>query len=196
MTPTEKYTMSVVRQRVDRTALDYYGDAAAQGRTGIINAMKAALAANEATPDTYPTASDGHVQLTWAQVQYYLLEGVLTSDTEAQSKAAEKGFDWQNRDITGAVTEVTLDQVLTAAYIPALDGSSATLDSLCTDMVLQGLRLRRKADNVGTVTKYDLDGKLVAGGWGAIEAQVYWDLETEDLVVAGDAFAGDLCVLT
>ena len=39
MTPTEKYTMSVVRQRVDRTALDYYGDAAAQGRTGIINAM-------------------------------------------------------------------------------------------------------------------------------------------------------------
>ena len=196
MTPTEKYTMSVVRQRVDRTALDYYGDAAAQGRTGIINAMKAALAANEATPDTYPTASDGHVQLTWAQVQYYLLEGVLTSDTEAQSKATEKGFDWQNRDITGAVTEVTLDQVLTAAYIPALDGSSATLDSLCTDVVLQGLRLRRKADNVGTVTKYDLDGKLVAGGWGAIEAQVYWDLETEDLVVAGDAFAGDLCVLT
>lgn len=196
MTPTEKYTMSVVRQRVDRTALDYYGDAAAQGRTGIINAMKAALAANETSPDTYPTASDGHVQLTWAQVQYYLLEGVLTSDTEAQSKATEKGFDWQNRDITGAVTEVTLDQVLTAAYIPALDGSSATLDSLCTDVVLQGLRLRRKADNVGTVTKYDLDGKLVAGGWGAIEAQVYWDLETEDLVVAGDAFAGDLCVLT
>ena len=191
MTPTEKYTMSVVRQRVDRTALDYYGDAAAQGRTGIINAMKAALAANESTPNTYPTASDGHVQLTWYQVQYYLLEGILTSDTEAQSQATAKGFDWQSRDITGAATEVTLDQVLTAAYIPALDGSSA----LCTDVVLQGLRLRRKADNVGTVTKYDLDGKLVSGGWGAIEAQVYWDLETEDLVVTGEPFAGDLCVM-
>lgn len=195
MTPTEKYTMSVVRQRVDRTALDYYGDAAAQGRTGIINAMKAALAANESTPNTYPTASDGHVQLTWYQVQYYLLEGILTSDTEAQSQATAKGFDWQSRDITGAVTEVTLDQVLTAAYIPALDGSSATLDALCTDVVLQGLRLRRKADNVGTVTKYDLDGKLVSGGWGAIEAQVYWDLEAEDLVVTGEPFAGDLCVM-
>lgn len=195
MTPTEKYTMSVVRQRVDRTALDYYGDAAAQGRTGIINAMKAALAANESTPNTYPTASDGHVQLTWYQVQYYLLEGILTSDTEAQSQATAKGFDWQSRDITGATTEVTLDQVLTAAYIPALDGSSATLDALCTDVVLQGLRLRRKADNVGTVTTYDLDGKLVTGGWAAFEAQVYWDLETEDLVVTGDPFAGDLCVM-
>ena len=62
-------------------------------------------------------------------------------------------------------------------------------------MVLQGLRLRRKADNVGTVTKYDLDGKLVSGGWGAIEAQAYWDLETEDLVVTGEPFAGDLCVM-
>ena len=195
MTPTEKYTMSVVRQRVDRTALDYYGDAAAQGRTGIINAMKAALAANESTPNTYPTASDGHVQLTWYQVQYYLLEGILTSDTEAQSQATAKGFDWQSRDITGAVTEVTLDQVLTAAYIPALDGSSATLDALCTDVVLQGLRLRRKADNVGTVTTYDLDGKLVTGGWAAFEVQVYWDLETQDLVVRGEPFAGDLCVM-
>ena len=196
MTPTEKYTMSVVRQRVDRTALDYYGDAAAQGRLDITAAMKAALAANESAPDTYPTAEDGHVQLTWHQVQYYLLEKVLTSDTEAQAKAAEKGFDWQDRDITGAASAVTLDQVLTAAYIPALDGSSATLDSLWTDVVLQSLRLRRKADKVGTVTKYDLDGKLVAGGWGAIEAQVYWDLETQDLVVRGDPFAGDLCVLT
>lgn len=196
MTPKEKYTMAVVRQRVDRTALDYYGDAAAQGRLDITAAMKAALAANESAPDTYPTAEDGHVELTWHQVQYYLLEKVLTSDAEAQAKAAEKGFDWQDRDITGAASAVTLDQVLTAAYIPALDGSSATLDSLCTDVVLQSLRLRRKADNVGTVTTYDLDGKLVAGGWGAIEAQVYWDLETEDLVVRGDPFAGDLCVLT
>lgn len=196
MTPKTKYTMSVVRQRVGRTALDYFGDAAAAGRTGIINAMKAALAANESAAGTYPTAPDGHVQLTWHQVQYYLLEGVLAADTEAQAKAAEKGFDWQDRDITGAVSEVTLDQVLTAAYIPALDGSSATLDSLCTDVVLQALRLRRKADNAGTVTKYDLDGQLVTGAWAVFEAQVYWDLETEDLVVSGpDPFAGDVCVM-
>ena len=197
LTPTAKYTMSMLRQRVQRTALDYYGDsAAAQGRTGIVNAMKSALEANETTPGTYPTATDGHVQLTWYQVQYYLLEGVLASDTEAQAKAEEKGFDWQDRDITGAVTEVTLDQVLTAAYIPALDGSSASLDALCTDVVLQGLRLRRKADNAGTVTKYDLDGQLVTGAWAVFEAQVYWDLDTADLVISGpDPFAGDVCVM-
>lgn len=196
MAPTEKYTMSVVRQRVGRTALDYFGDAAAAGRTGIVNAMKAALAANESSAGTYPTATDGHVQLTWHQVQYYLLEGVLAADTEAQAKATEKGFNWQGRDITGAVSEVTLDQVLTAAYIPALDGSSATLDSLCTDEVLQALRLRRRADSAGTVTRYDLDGQLVTGAWAVFEAQVYWDLETEDLVVSGpDPFAGDVCVM-
>lgn len=196
MTPTTKYTMSILRQRVDRTALDYYGKAAAQGRLSITNAMKAALAANENAPGTYPTASDGHVQLTWHQVQYYLLEGILASDVEAQAKAAEKGFDWQSRDITGAVTEVTLDQVLTASYIPALDGSSAALDSLCTDVVLQGLRLRRKAANAGSVAKYDLDGKLVTGGWAVFESQVYWDLDTSDLVISGaNPFAGDLCVL-
>ena len=194
-TPTQKYTLAVLRQRSGRTALDYYGTSAAQGRTGIVNAMKAALAANETTPDTYPTAEDGHVQLTWHQVQYYLLEGVLTSDTEAQSQATAKGFNWQDTVTTGAVTEVTLDQVLTAAYVPALDGSSATLDALCTDTVLQGLKLRRKADGVGEVVQYDLEGKLVSAGWGAMEAQVYWDLDTQDLVVEGDPFAGDVCVM-
>lgn len=195
-TPTEKYSMSVLRMRVDRTALDYYGDSAALGRTGIVNAMKAALAANESAPDTYPTAEDGHVQLTWHQVQYYLLEGVLATDVEAQAKAAEKGFDWQDRDITGAPQTATLDQILAAAYIPALDGSSATLDALCTDAVLQGLRLRRKADGAGEVARYDLDGKLVTGAWAIFESQVYWDLETGDLVVdSPGAFAGDLCIM-
>ena len=120
---------------------------------------------------------------------------MLTSDTEAQSQATAKGFNWQDTVTTGAVTEVTLDQVLTAAYVPALDGSSATLDALCTDTVLQGLKLRRKADGVGEVVQYDLEGKLVSAGWGAIEAQVYWDMDTQDLVVEGDPFAGDVCVM-
>lgn len=195
MTPTTKYSFAALRQRSGRTALDYYGEAAAQGRAGIVNAMKAALAANETTPDTYPTAEDGHVQLTWHQVQYYLLEGVLAPDTEAQSQAAAKGFDWQNTVTTGAVTEVTLDQVLTAAYVPALDGSSATLDALCTDVVLQGLKLRRKVDSAGEVSHYDLEGKLVSAGWGAFESNVYWDLETQELVVEGSPFAGDVCVM-
>lgn len=194
-TPTSKYSMTTLRMRVERTALDYYGASAAAGRTGIVNAMKAALEANESAPGTYPTAEDGHVELTWYQVQYYLLEGVLASDTQAQAQAAAKGFDWQDTVTTGAATQVTLEQVLSAAYIPALDGSSATLDALCTDAVLQGLRLRRKADDAGTVEQYDLEGRLVMGGWAAFEAHVYWDLDTEDLVISGAPFAGDVSVL-
>ncbi len=197
MVPDGRYSMTVLRQRVQRTALDYYGASAAKGRAGIVAAMKKALEANQKESGTYPTAPDGHVQLTWHQVQYFLLESVLASDAEAQSKAKEKGFDWKDRDITGAVTEVTLDQVLAAAYIPALDGSSASLDALCTDAVLQGLRLRRKADNVGAVERYDLDGRLVTGGWAALESQAFWDLDTMDLVVSGpNPFAGDVCVMT
>lgn len=198
ITPKTQYSMATLRARIERTALDYYGSAAAQGRAGIVAAMKAALAANESAPGTYPTGSDGHVQLTWHQVQYYLLEKVLTSDEEARAKAGEKGFNWQDRDITGATSEVTLDQVLTAAYVPALDGSSAALDALCTAQVLQALRLRRKADGVDTVTRYNLDGRLTTGVWAIFESQVYWDLDTEDLVVAcpDAAFAGDVCVLT
>ena len=75
------------------------------------------------------------------------------------------------------------------------DGSSTAFDALCTDAVLQGLRLRRKAAGAGTVERYDLDGKLVMGGWAAFEAHVYWDLDTDDLVISGSAFAGDVSVL-
>ena len=51
-------------------------------------------------------------------------------------------------------------------------------------------------DNTEITSFDDLDGKLVTGAWAIFESQVYWDLETEDLVVRGDPFAGDLCVLT
>lgn len=48
---------------------------------------------------------------------------------------------------------------------------------------------------MGEVAQYDLEGKLVSAGWGAMEAQVYWDLDTQDLVVEGAPFAGDVCVM-
>lgn len=196
MTPTKRACMCQLRQRVNRTALDYYGASAALGRTSITNAMKAALNANTSKPGTYPTAADGHVQLTWNQVQYYILEGVLTTDQAAASKASEKGFNWQDRDTTGAPETATLDAVLTASYVPALGGSTAGLDALCTDLVLQGLRLRRKATGVGTVAKYDLDGIMTMVAWAVMDSQAHWDLDTQDLVVSGGAaFAGDLMVL-
>ena len=86
--------------------------------------------------------------------------------------------------------------MLTASYVPALGGSTAGLDALCTDLVLQGLRLRRKATGAGTVAKYDLDGAMTTAAWAVMDSQAYWDLETQDLVVSGGAtFAGDLMVL-
>lgn len=195
ITPTTAECMYQLRGRTGRTALDYYGDSAALGRTAITNAMIAALAANEAAAGTYPTASDGHVQLTWNQVQDYILTGSLKSDTEAQTALEAVGADWQDTVTVGTVATATLEEVLAAAYVPALGGSSGGLDSLCTAAVLQGLRLRRKADNAGTVTAYDLNGYFVPGFWAAMEDRVYWDLDTSDLVISGDAFAGDVQVV-
>ncbi len=195
ITPVRKAAMCRITQHVDRTALDYYGASAALGRTAITRAVKAALDANKATPGTYPVGPDGHPKLTWAQVQYYILDGVLATDAAARSKAASQGFNWQNRDITGAVTSLTLDDILAAAHIPALGGSSAGLDTICSAAVLQALRLRRKADGVGDVVKYDLDGAFIVNGWGAFGTDVEWDLDTKALVLRSDgAYAGAVLV--
>ncbi len=195
ITPKRTAAMASITQRMDRTALDYYGRSAALGRTAITNAVAAALEANRKQAGTYPVGPDGHPQLTWAQVQYYILEGVLTTDGQAKAAAVSKGFDWQNRDITGAVTSLTLDDILSAAHIPALGGSSAGLDALCTDAVLQALRLRRKADGVGNVSAYDLDGIFIANGWGAFSTTAEWDLAAGDLVLRSDGpYAGAVLV--
>lgn len=194
--PRQSACIGTLHQRVDRTALDYLEQTAAQGRTAITNAVKAALNANSSAPGTYPTAEDGHVQLTWNQVQCYILDGTLLAAEAAASKASEKGFNWQNRDTTGAPETATLDAVLTAAYLPALGGATTGLDNLCTAAVLQGLRLRRKATGVGTVTRYDLDGAMVANTWAAMESRIHWDLETKALVLEGSTpFAGELMVV-
>lgn len=181
---------------MDRTALDYLEQTAAQGRTAITNAVKAALNANSSAPGSYPTAEDGHVQLTWNQVQCYILEGTLLAAEAAAAKASEKGFNWQDRDTTGAPETADLDAVLAAAYLPALGGATTGLDRLCTAAVLRGLRLRRKATGVGTVARYDLDGTMVANTWSAMESRTYWDLETKELVLEGSSpFAGELMVV-
>lgn len=195
MTPKRPAAMCRITQRADRTALDYYGASAAAGRTAITNAAAAALAANRTTPGSYPTGPDGHPQLTWNQVQYYILYGSLVADAAASAAAQEHGFDWQDRDTTGAVTALTLDDILAAAYLPALGGVSTGLDALCTAEVLQGLRLRRKADGVGDVETWELEGELIPNGWGAISTAAAWDLDTGDLVLrCDDAYAGAVLV--
>ena len=191
ITPVRGAAMCRVTQHVDRTALGYYGASAALGRRSITNAVAAALDANKTTPGTYPVGPDGHPKLTWHQVQYYILDGVLTTDSAARSKAEAQGWNWRDRDITGAESSLTLDDVLAAAHIPALGGSSAGLDALCSDIVLQALRLRRKAGGAGDVVRYDLDGTFILNGWGAFGTAAEWDLDTGDLVLRSDSpYAG------
>lgn len=196
ITPKRTAAMASITQRMDRTALDYYGRSAALGRTAITNAVAAALEANRKQAGTYPVGPDGHPQLTWAQVQYYILEGVLTTDGQAKEAAVSKGFDWQNRDITGAVTSLTLDDILSAAHIPALGGVTTGLDALCTVEVLQGLRLRRRELDAPYGQPYDLNGELVTNTWAALESRAEWDPETLDLVLSSKyAYAGDMLAL-
>lgn len=195
ITPKRTAAMCRITQHVGRTALDYYGVSVKLGHQSLANAVAAALAANRTTPGTYPTGVDGHPQLTWNQVQYYILEGVLTTDAAAAAKAKQKGFDWQNRDTTGAVTTLTLDDVLAAAHIPALGGSYAGLEAICTVTVIQALRLRRKADDAGDVDVYDLDGEFISNGWGAFGTSCSWDLKTNELVLRSDGpYAGAVMV--
>ena len=87
------------------------------------------------------------------------------------------------------------DELLTAAYLPALGGVSTGFDSLCTLEALQGLRFRRGVDGDGYAAKYDLDGQFVTT-WGTMSSRVRWDLGTQELVVDSAApFAGDILVM-
>lgn len=184
-----------LRARQGRTAREYDAGTAAAGAQSVIGAVEAALAANTAAAGTYPTAEDGHVLLTWEQVQYFLLEEVLVPAEEAAAKAAELGFGWKGRDDTGTEESVSLDGLLSAAYPPALGGSDAAFLALCTAQVLQGLRLRRAVPGQGHAAKYDLDGYL-SPSWGTVGARLHWDPDGGDLVLGCAApFAGDLLVM-
>lgn len=188
-----------LRCRTGRNAWDLRTEAeAAAARAAIIAAEQAALAANTSAAGTYPTAADGHVILTWAQVQYYILDSLLVSAEQAEQAAEAKGFaGWISRPVAGAEETVTLDQVLTSAYLPAMGTPATAFDTLCTVDVLRGLGLRHRAEGVtGTVAKYDLDGALISNVWCVVTANARWDMTTMDLVVEADAaFSGDIMVM-
>lgn len=194
-------TMSIcartLHMLVGRSAEEYGAATREEGRERFIAMEAAALAANTATPGTYPTAADGHVQLAWEQVQYYLLEETLAETAAAAAKAGELGFDWKGRETVQVAETISLDALLAAAYTPALGGSSAAFDALWTVEAVQGLRLRRGVPGVnGAGKKYDLDGRMSSRTWGVMESDVRLDLETGDLVIcSGTAFAGELLVI-
>jgi len=188
---------STLHMLVGRSAEDFKAGDLDEAKTRFIAAQAAALAANTATPGTYPTAGDGHVELTREQVQYYLLEQTLVSAQEAAAKAAELGFDWWDIDTSGVHGTVSLDTLLSRAYIAALGGSSATLDQVWTVEVLRGLRLRWAVEGVtGRDRKYDCVGVMTASTWAVMESRVYMDTDTGMLTVESEGpFAGELLVL-
>lgn len=156
-----------LRMRIHRSARDYGESQVAAAKAKFVAAQAAALSANTAAAGTYPVAADGHVMLTWEQVQYYLLEGELVSAQVAQTKATELGFDWKEVATLPVESPASLDQLLAAAYLPALGGSSAALDELWSLACLRGLRFRSGvADKVGEKKKYDLFGRMSGTTWG------------------------------
>ena len=156
----------------------------------------------------YPVAEDGHVILTWEQTQYLLLESTsfekegatvwnpaLVSADEAETQAVPLGYAlWKERD-NGVEPTVTLDEILAAAYLPALGGPSASFEAMVSAQALQGLRLRRGTGTDGFVAKYDMDGYF-STTWGTMGTQVRWELDSGELVLeAASAYPGDLAVM-
>lgn len=186
-----------VRMRLHRSARDYGPSQVAGAKTRFVAAQAAALAANSASAGTYPVADDGHVMLTWAQVQYYLLEQVLSPAQTAENKAAELGFDWQEVETLQVESPASLEQLLSAAYLPALGGSSAALDALWSLECLQGLRFRAAvAGEVGENKTYDLFGRMSGSTWGVYESRMTLDSGTGELVLsAPQPYAGELLAI-
>lgn len=162
----------------DRNCGDFIGgEDLSYARKAIINAEIRALRANQRTPGSYPVAENGHTLLTWAQIQYFLLENVLVSADEAAEKAAEKGFDWKDRNTIDAELDDTIDvwleRLMAAAYVPALGGAHTVFDDVCTVDLLRGLHFRR-------VRFSELDGS----------EQEFKDTWSIDCVIGCDADSG------
>lgn len=159
----------------------------------------------------YPPTKDGHIPFTWEQVQYWLLEDILVSDSRAESLAEALGFGaWKERD-NGVEPSATLDALLTTAYTPAMNGPDTIFKELCTLEALQGLRFRLETGGSGYVAvddqgyasvnghgfaaKYDMDGVMKAT-WGTMATQIFMDLDTKELVLqAKGPYAGDVQVI-
>ena len=180
---------------VGRTVEDYKAATLAEGQAKFIQALQAANTANQATPGTYPTAADGHIILTWYQIQYYLLSGQLIAADLAQSQAASMGYNWKDISTKTPTGEVnSLDVLLSAGYTPMLGGSAANFNALCTLNTLWGLNLRRKADTTetGAAHTYDMYGKMVSNTWGCLETDISLGADKVLRLVSETPYAGEI----
>lgn len=184
---------------VGKNAEDYSAATLAGGQTKFVDAVRAANAANAAAPGTYPTAEDGHIVLTWYQLQYYILSGTLTDAEAAEGQAAEKGYDWREASTqtpTGPAN--SLDALLSAAYAPMLGGSAAAFNALFTLDTAWGLGFRRRTDTerAGAAREFDLYGRMAGNTWGCIETEVALDPESKALkLVSKTPYTGEVLVL-
>lgn len=189
---------SFIRGLMGRSVRDMLTEEDAQAAgNAIIAAMAEALSANsaaEADPKPYPPADDGHIPFTWEQTQYAILEGKIAPAEDVARIAEEKGFNWKERDTLHVSETTTLEALLTAAYLPALQGSDVNFRKLCTLETLRGLRLRKK-DVPYDVEEYDMDGEMMTI-WATWDGKVHFDAQTGDLVLESEKpYAGDLLVL-
>ncbi|MCI8478184.1 MAG: hypothetical protein HFE97_07530 [Oscillospiraceae bacterium] len=183
---------------VGRNVEDFTPATLAEGQAKFIQALQAANTANQAMPGTYPTAADGHIVLTWYQIQYFLLSGTLVSAGPAQSQAGSMGYDWRDLPIQIPPEQVnSLDVLLQAAYTPMLGGSAANFNALFTLDTAHGLNLRRKADTTepGAAATYDRVGTMVSNTWGCLETVISFGGDKVLRLVSETPYAGEILFL-
>ena len=180
---------------VGRNVEPFTAQTLSEGQTKFIQALQAANTANQTTPGTYPTAEDGHIVLTWYQIQYYLLSGTLVAASLAQSQAESMGYNWKDTPTQIAPELVnSLDDLLSAAYTPMLGGSAANFNALFTLNTALGLNLRRKADTTetGAAHTYDKDGVMVSNTWGCLETDVSFGSDKVLRLTSQTPYAGEI----
>lgn len=200
MAPTYTSPHYMLRARVGRTAVDYFRDTTLGAiRDKLIECQRTALGRYSGGEHSeFPMDDDGNVILTWEQVQVWMLEDVLKTRSQARDYCLSKNIKWKNIDTLGVTTTVTIEDIMSACYIPAATpgASTAIIDRILSYDVIQALHLRQRDVGVAIQNKYDLFGKMVSNTWSTNDASVYWDLRTKELVVeSAGAFPGDIAII-
>lgn len=200
MDPKHTSVNYTLRARLGRTAVDYYRDTQLSAiREKLILCQRTALNRYVAGEHSeFPMDDDGNVILTWEQVQVWLLEDEMKTRSQARDYCLSKKINWKNIATHNITTTVTIEDIMSACYIPAATpgASTAQIDKILSYDVLHALHLRQRDDGVAIQTTYDLFGKMTTGTWFDRESQVYWDLRTKELVVeAPGPFPGDIVIV-
>lgn len=200
MNPNQTMVLGKVRHRLGRTVMDFYPDTPITTiRDKLVACQRAALARFSAGETTdFPQDADGNIMLDWNQVQIWLLEEVLKTPAEAAAYVTTKKIDWKDTKTFDVTTTKTIEDVMSACYIPAstTGGSTAAIDALLALDLVRALHLRQRVSGVPIQEEYNLFGRMTSNTWSDREAEIYWDLKTRELVIHADApFPGDVLII-